>query len=266
MVRLPTAAKRYEKTCFHVWATGAGKHVWRFKEARKLIDGIAETIREPKHGQDPMTGKWLVVVHKKETTSCDVEAEVLKLLPVGTEDRVRFITWGCHDASNEFKDFENVILAGTWFKPADHYEALHRLCADIPSAEGKVSRKRVKNIELGEHANVILQAVCRGRIRQCHGGVAPQTHTYVIASKKSGIHDLLPEIFPGAKIGPWMSSPAERGRPLKGKVAEAAAFIRTALEGGETFIQFKDVMAGIGWKDPNDFRDDIRKREDFQAT
>jgi hypothetical protein len=44
----------------------------------------------------------------------------------------------------------------------------------------------------------ILQAGCRGKPRQMVGRSCPPARLFVVASKRSGIRDLLPVIFPGS--------------------------------------------------------------------
>ena len=83
---------------------------------------------------------WLVVHHKKEGIDRDIEEEVRALLPPTA--RVHFLTWGAHDATNEFAAVPNIVLAGTLFLRASQYEALGRLASGHPSSRGRFDDAR----------------------------------------------------------------------------------------------------------------------------
>ncbi|HWE20721.1 MAG TPA: hypothetical protein VG758_26680 [Hyphomicrobiaceae bacterium] len=163
--------------------------------------------------------EWLVV-HHKSGIDADFEAELRGQLPL-FGPTVHFLHWGAHDATNEFGHVPNIILAGTLFFPASHYEALGRLASAYPSSRGQYDRERIKHVTLGEHRHMILQALCRGAVRKCVGDSCPTARAYIIASPRSRIAQSLPAIFPGAKIVRWR--PVKK--PLKGKVEEAFNFI-----------------------------------------
>lgn len=146
----------------------------------------------------------------------DLEAEVRALLPGGGPE-VHFLHWGAHDATNRYAHVPNVILAGTLFYRPSYYEALGRLASRQPSVEGLFPDDDTAEVRLGEHSHLILQALCRGAVRRCVDGGCPPTHTYIIASRGSGIPQSLADIFPGARVVPWRPVP----KALKGKVAEA---------------------------------------------
>jgi hypothetical protein len=254
IIRLPSASKRYDNLSIHVWDRGGGKSGFR-KDGDLLVEGIASTILT--RPDEP----WLVVHHKQEGICRDIEDEVRALLPPAA--CARFLNWGAHDATNEFADVPNIILAGTLFLRSSYYEALGRLASGHPSSNGRFDEEKVREVTAGEHRHLILQALCRGAVRKCLGERCPPARAYIIASRKSGIAEELPHIFPGARILPWR--PVKKA--LRGKVAEAVEFITAQLASDPTsVVTFREVMAHLGWRDRKEFQRRIRKHDDFRAA
>ena len=251
IVKLPPAPKRYDDLSIHVWNRGGGKTAFR-KDGDLLVEGIASTIMtRPDEA-------WLIVHHKKEGIDRDIQDEVRALLPATA--RVHFLTWGAHDATNEFATVPNIVLAGTLFLRASQYEALGRLASGHPSSRGRFDDATTKKVMKGEHRHLILQALCRGAVRRCAGEGCPPARAYIIASRKSAIADELLTIFPGAHVLPWR--PVKKA--LTGKVAEAVEFITTQIGSApSSTVTFKQVMAHIGWTDRKDFKRRIRQHDDF---
>jgi hypothetical protein len=257
LVRLAQGPKRYEGHTVHVWKAGGSKTAWK-RGASQLLDGIARTI------QTRIEEEWLVVVHKADTIHhVDAERELRVRLPQSA--RVSFTTWGKHDATNEYADIPNVILAGTLFFPKSALEALGRCAAGFPSSKGDFERKDLAAVEIGEHHHRILQALCRGKVRKCEGDrCPPNTHTYIIAATQNGIAKSIGKVLPGAAIIPWRPHPS---KPLTGRVAEALGII-TGISGDR--IAAREVMERMGWclsKDgAADFKQRVRHHPDFQLA
>ena len=115
-------------------------------------------------------------------------------------------------------------------------------------------------VTAGEHRHLILQALCRGAVRRCVGEGCPATSAYIIASRKSGIAEELPRIFPHARILQWR--PVKK--VLRGKVARSSQFITAQLASNPaSVVTFRQVMAHLGWKDSKEFMRRIRKHDDF---
>ncbi len=250
VVRLPSATKDYYDLSLHVWDTGGGKQSFRRKK-EKLLKGISETINL-RPGE-----KWLVVHHKAEP-GLDIPAELKRLLT--RPDNVSFINWGSHDATNDFADVENVILAGTLFYPASYHESLGRASAGLSSEAGDFPGDWREEIEKGEHKHVILQAACRGSVRRCIGDQCAPCNVYIIASRKSGIRPLLREIFPHCSISDWKPAAVQP----KGKIAEALESISEQLDmDPDGYVTFKEVQDAIGIPDRSNFRKNVREHPLF---
>ncbi len=253
LVVLPSATKTYSNLSCHVWNTSGAKSAFRDANKRKgLIDGVAELIATRPDE------KWLVIHHKAEW-DFDVEREISGLLSEHRRSDVAFVSWGMHKATNDYVSFPNIILAGTLFFPNSMYDALARLSAATPDGE-PLAGDLFDDVILGEHMDQILQAACRGTVRQSQKGDCLPSNLYIIASAKSGIKRILQHVFPGSRLKPWEPS----RRVLRGKVQEAVNFVREELgRDPQALVSFKCVQIAIGMNDRSNFRSHIRKNADF---
>jgi hypothetical protein len=248
---LKSARKRYDNLTVHCWQTGGGKSAFR-QNGRILLDSIASIINTKPDEQ------WLVV-HHKDGIGVNFE-EAVRGLVSGNEDRVRFIHWGAHQATNDYSEVPNVILAGTLFYRPSYYEALARLAADLRPAQGAIESAAV---ELGEHRHLVLQALCRGRVRKCQDNMCAPCNAYIIAATRSGIPEALPEIFPGCRVVRWQ--PVQKA--LSGKVKEAAEYVIHWFEKKpDGLLRFNVVQRAIGINDAATFRNDVRRHPDFREA
>jgi hypothetical protein len=209
----------------------------------------------------PADEEWLVVYHQ-DGISMNFVDEVEKRL-TGNKERVHFLNWGAHHATNEFSGVPNVILAGTLFYRPSYYEALTRLVVDRRPVQGGIDPVMEKDVTIGEHRHLILQALCRGSVRKCQDDLCAPCDAYIIAATRSGIPEALPEIFPGCRVVRWQ--PVQKA--IRGKVKEAAEFVIDWFEKNPAgLLPFKDVQRAIGMNDPKNFRRDIRQHSNFKET
>jgi len=252
LVRLPSATKHYSSLTINVWDHGGGKAAYR-TEGDRIIEGVLRAI-ETRPDEE-----WLVIHHKyTPSLKLDLPTSLSEQLP--PNHKVRFLNWGSHDGTNEFKDMSNVILAGTLFLPLSHREGLTRLALNLRPSEGSPSDHQAQATESGEHSHMILQALCRSSARQNQSGECPPVNAYLIASSYSGIKELLPEIFPGAQLTSWTPIPKE----VRGQVADAIKYVRdwfaTHPDGA---LALKAVKNAVGIKDTSNFRSTIRQHQAF---
>lgn len=244
---LATSHKRYDKLETYIWRASGSKTGWR-KNSEQLVSGVCETIRnEPDRS-------WLVVHHLPEGRRYgpkipDIAEEVRAALgPLAAN--VQFTTWGKHVATNEFKDCDRIILAGTLFYRVSTYEALTRLSAGKPVEAGKCPVSWIEAVTLGEAKDQILQAACRGIIRNSEGDQAPAAKLYIIASAKSGIRESLPSIFPGCSVGAW--EPGVIDALPRGKIEDTASklaeYLR-ALPGETRRVSIRALKGALALRD-----------------
>lgn len=248
IVRLLEAPKDYGPLTIHHWSVGGGKSAFSDQtKGARLIRGVANTINSKP------TEKWLVVHHKDP----EFEAKVRALVAADATN-IAFLNWGAHDATNDYADVPNVILAGTLFYRTSHYEAIGRAAAGQPSSEGAFPADQFEQVRRGEHRHMILQAVCRGRVRKCEGDRCPPSSVYIVACRGSRIGDDLPTIFPGCRVVSW--KPVET--QLKGQVGDAVSFILDRTKIG-AFVSDVEVMEHLGISDRSNFKRCIKKHADF---
>jgi hypothetical protein len=181
----------------------------------------------------------------------------------GNKKRVHFLNWGAHQATNEFSDVRNVILAGTLFYRPSYYEALARLVADRRPAQGAIDDAMFDDVMLGEHRHLVLQALCRGSVRRCQGAECAPCNAYIIATTRSGIPAALCEIFPGCRVVRWQ--PVQKA--LSGKVKEAAEFVIKWFEKNpEGLLRFNVVQRAIGMDNAANFKNNVRRHPDFKEA
>jgi hypothetical protein len=251
---LPAAARDYSPLTVKTWKQSGSKSGWE-KNSDRLLAGIVATI-ESKPDET-----WLVVVHKPNGRIGDVEKALQAKLPADVMGRVAVTTWGRHTGSNEWRDVSSVILAGTLFYPDSHLTALHHLCADIPVERGLVSQHEVNQTARGEHRHLILQAICRGRVRRSNGNQCLPMTAYIIASAKSGIPAELDRIFPGCYVESWSPLRVE----AKGKLEAAIGYLETAFEGGRTEVSYSEVYQALELDKAN-FNRRVAKTDDWRAA
>ncbi|TAM46255.1 MAG: hypothetical protein EPN55_05805 [Gammaproteobacteria bacterium] len=255
IARLASAAKRYDRLTVNVWNTGGGKSSFERGSAgaKELVEAIAATINT-KPGEE-----WLVIHHAASKRTEDIPAGVSPLLPDAS--KVHFVNWGRHAATNAFAHVKNVILAGTLFYRPSQYEALGRLAAGMKPEQGEYPLSARKRIELGESKHGILQAACRGAVRNCDGEQAHAADAYLIASVRSGIPQTLPELFPGCRVVRW--APVKRA--LTGKVKEAVEYLQRRFSApGTAVVKFSEVQKVLGMSAAN-FRRAVRQHPAFVA-
>jgi hypothetical protein len=214
LVRLKSAAKRYDNLTIHHWRRGGGKRAFQENQV-ELVQGIASAINaKPKE-------RWLVIHHKPDGNGYDLEAAIRDGLMV-PQDQVYFLTWGNHHAVNKFADVPNVVLAGSLFYRTTGYEALARAAGGLIPGKHDVTPEQLDDFKLAESLHMVLQALCRASVRKADGNQCGRCDAYVIAAPNTRIGQSLTEVFPGCKVVPW--EPVEE--ELRGKPKRAIDFIQ----------------------------------------
>ena len=254
---LTSATKDYSPLKVRVWQTSASKSGFGAEGGHdRLVSGVVRMILTK-----PVE-KWLVVIHKPSKKVGDVAASIARELPPNIVPNVSTLPWGQHMACNLYADVPNVILAGTLFKPHSHHVALTYLAQDRDVRRGLPEAADVTRIERGEHADVILQALCRGRVRKSDGARCLPMDAWIIGAARHGIPAACRAIFPGCDVRSWRPT----GRVLQGKLAEAMGIVEAAMApDGPGWITYAFVRATM--KPPMDktnFRRNVLEHPDWQ--
>lgn len=192
--RLPAAPRDYSNLTVHVWQRASGKLELLKEESRyDIAREIVALINSRK------TDEWLIVHDKARD---DLFENVRGRLKHGGHPEmvrhVRGLTWGRHKADNSFRQIRNVILVGQTHYPPGAYVALAYAAMGRPPRSP--SELDMAALRWGELQHQVLQAVCRGAVR--NGGSEP-CNAYVICMPSSQAKDRLRETFPGATVVDW---------------------------------------------------------------
>jgi len=211
--QLPSPQKFYNGLTVHHWDRGSGKDVQKRATYKEIATGIARTINN-----ELPAGKKCLVIHHKQVGYLNLETEV-RLQLLGNPE-VKFTTWGKHTATNDFSEYEYVILASILQYPAAVYEAYGSSFKNQP-LEQALSNAEYEEVRLGEIAQNIMQAACRGTMRKAEGDKCPEgCHLYIIfpGNAVGGGRGMMGRIFPHSIYTEWLPV-----RKLQGKVAQKIA-------------------------------------------
>ena len=265
IIRLKEAPKDHSDLDIHHWLTGGGKKAFRDHKS-DYVHGIANTIN------DEPDKEWLVIIHKNINK---LEDGIRQLLVEDVaQDKIKFITWGRHKATNDYAHIDRVILAGILYYSSSQHEGLGRLAAGKPPEDGEYSKESINRVAIGELKHVILQGACRGAVRLCDGDKCKPCKIYVMGSKQSGVKEqLFQELFPGSTYDFWRPIKRELG----GKVKAAMDYLIEKFRDLKvTYVSFREVMETIGLMatdkngklrpDSSNFHNHIRRHHEFETA
>ena len=152
--RLPSVARSYHNLSVHVMDKGSGKNAWMSNGAT-LAREVAQMI------DSKPTEDWLVV-YQIGVNGGTIPDQIMGLLSTNA-DRFSFLNWGKHQGTNEFRNIQNVILAGLNNHPETDYEMKARYYSGIRNYQ-QVPKTLVQDIEAGEQKHHILQALRRSAV------------------------------------------------------------------------------------------------------
>ncbi|AKO95243.1 hypothetical protein MALG_00024 [Marinovum algicola DG 898] len=254
LVRLPSAKKSYRNLVVHVMDKASGKTAWKSNAAELALEVARKIDSKPEE-------EWLVVYHKGAIGGCIPEQ--IKGLLETNPDRVRFLNWGKHQGTNDYRHIRNVILAGLINYRPPHYEMMARYYGGI-SSDQEVPKALVSEIEAGEHSHHVLQALCRASVRQGCGAECGPCDAYIIAPKRSRIRSLLRKTFPGCKVRNW--SPVKEKAPT-GQVAKAIEIVQAHFsENPDSPLMLRALRDALGITDISNFKRRIREHEAFKGA
>jgi hypothetical protein len=205
---------------------------------------------------------WLIIHHKPESVGGRHIPEEVKKEFKGDPSRLKFITWGSHKATNDYKDVSNVVLAGLLHMPSAAYEALGRASKGLHAEDGPLPGGDYTAIRQGEFKHDVFQALCRAAVRGLIGDVCKPCEAYVIADAQTGIPNALSEIFPNCHVQRW--APFEV--PLRGKAKAALDYVVRSLAGEPSrMVPYVEVAKAVGM-DHRNFKKDIRSKTSFKEA
>ncbi|SFV33991.1 hypothetical protein [Hyphomicrobium facile] len=264
---LRTASKDYSQLKVHLWGRSAGRGGYNPLKSTDYLEVAEEVVKliQSKPGE-----RFLILHYKAKDHPThpvvDFREVVQEKLPAEDHCRVRFLTWGKHRATNEFAEFENIVIFGLLNLRKSTLSALQRIGMGVRPEDGEVAS--IAEFRLGEHNHNLLQAMCRIRVRKAQGNRCPQASAYIIAHPSSGIGKLLPEVFPGIpKVEAW-GKQADREialSPIQKKVYDHLHDWAKRDPGGQA-IRYAKVMKAFGISDGSYFKRAVRLSAEFNAA
>ena len=254
LVRLPSAKKSYRNLVVHVMDNASGKTAWNSNAAGLALEVARKIDSKPEE-------EWLVVYHKGANGG-RIPEQIKGLLDTNP-DRVRFLNWGKHQGTNDYRHIRNVILAGLINYRQTDYEMMARYYGGI-SSDQEAPKALISEIEAGEHRHHVLQALCRASVRQGSGAECGPCNAYIIAPKRSRVRSLLRKTFPGCEVRSW--SPVKQKAPT-GQVAKAIEIVKARFsENPDSPFMLLDLRDALGITDISNFKRRIREHKAFKSA
>lgn len=202
IVRLPVKTVSYCEATFHHMKLGAGRTLMACPANREQILAEAAAVLNVNDEEE-----CLVIYNKIDDADVMRELRAITTNP----DRLKFVYWGNHRASNEFRNIRKVLCIGLLEYPEFGYDRQHIECA------GKMATRPSDLVDLqaGERRSRLLQAITRSNIRHHYLGICGKCDVYVIAWGKNVEPDLR-KAFPGCRYESWKQS----RKPLTSRAAE----------------------------------------------
>ena len=250
LVRLPSASTSFENLNIHLWKSPVGKDELNRPAKRQVIaSAIAELLtRDPE-------GQWLVLTYK--IIKDELKDAVDRLVGADASERIKWLTWGRHHGTNEFRDIDNMVIVGQQTYRASDYTAF-ALAASGLSAD-RIDQLNVTELREGEYRHHFLQAVCRASVRKGTGSVAGQCNAFLVTSM-GNTERMLAQTFPGANLCVWK----EPDSLPSGNVGRAIAYLTHMfwIE-DSTLVTKADLRTHLGIR-ADSLATHVLKKEPFQ--
>lgn len=188
--------KRYENLSIHHINTSTSKAVFggytdKDKDKREhVMAAIADNLKLSK-------GRSLIICGKKTQVSIEKNLTI----PRGIEPP-RYLTWGRHAATNEFEHYDNIIIAGLYFKPIFASVGQLRAYKQLP-LDSQLDQEELDRFITGDLWDCVYQAALRGQARKLVGdSCRPMTLTVLGAKqhRHSKWTEMFATLFPGATV------------------------------------------------------------------
>jgi hypothetical protein len=192
LVEITTLKRDFSHLTFHHFNLGGGKNPWRRRTGPLLKLTKSLISQEPDR-------KTLVIVHKPDLGEKEKKRipDIQKLLAKDCPN-AGWLTWGNHKQTNEFRDYDRLILPGLLYLPQSVIRVRTYGSLQTPTRLD-LAEDCFREIERGEIRSDLLQAVGRVARSTKDGEPIPADILIVASDKQIGsIQELLQETFPGS--------------------------------------------------------------------
>lgn len=247
-----TSCKSYHNLIIFIWNRSTSKETYRRSGVEEVAKEVSKVILS-RPGEE-----FLVVVTRENRRR--MKDALKDLLTNSDMERIRFLTWGRHTATNDYVEAPNIIITSQLcYRQAD-YEAGARAAATLTSAQGSFSPDRLQAFRKGETAHHLLQCICRGAVRKAVGDGCPPSRCWIIAAKGMNVDDQLPHIFPGCTIKRWETE----SKGVK-KIKEQVLDFITRRLASRDHLPASEVRKSFGFNNTSNFKRDYLDNPDFKV-
>lgn len=245
LVRLTSSVRDYANVCVHVCKAAVGKDALADNDYRDQIYRASAKIIDSKPHE-----RWLVISYKS-CSEFDVENEIKHY--VANPSNIRFVNWGRHHGTNEFRDCKNILVIGSNLYGPDGYHALELGASGLPTDKFASPTKEFAGDEL---CNNILQAIMRGNARRGIGNIAGACEVYWFASRTPDPIAAVTKAFPNCDVQEWNAL----NRPVNNSANKVLNYIQDYFSvSGARSLTKADVRKAIGIKSASSFSRIINK-------
>ncbi len=210
LVRLTPSVRDYANVRVHVCKAAVGKDALADDAYREQLCRASSKIIDSKPHEE-----WLVISYKRDK-ALDIEGEIKGY--VAKPSNIRFLNWGRHHGTNEFRVCKNILIIGSYLYSPEGFHALELAASGLPANKFYGPSKGFAADELCHN---LLQAIMRGNARSGISGIAGECDVYVFVSNKYDPVDCIKAALPNCKVHDWNAL----NRSLRGSAKKAFDYI-----------------------------------------
>ncbi len=261
LVWLKDAPKTYHNMSIRIVPTAASRSVYRDAKTfrgRDLIDMAARYVASVPDEDVLIIGyKGRFVIRGVDQT--DIEEAIKARLKPEDRDRLHYLTYGRHTATNAFKHCKRVLLMGLNFLPKATGYAACGAALDLDLIDEHPTEDQIKGMQSGMLMDTTLQALLRGNARMGVGGDCGQMEAVIPQTKQTGLsRSDYQTMFPGVAITEDIVLLPPK--PLKGRLKDLDTIVVRRLEAGERQMTNASLREEMGMSERN-FRALVQKPE-----
>ena len=265
LVWLKDAPKTYQNMTIRIVPTAASRSVYRDTKTfrgRELIDMAVRYI-ESVPGDDVLVigyrGRFTIRGLDQPAHDASLERALKDRLKPEDRDRVKYLAYGRHTATNAFKDVRRVLLLGLNFVPKAAGHAASGAALDLDLIDNHPTTDQIKDMREGMLMDSTLQALLRGHARVSVGGDCGVMEAVVPQTTQTGLSRLAyASMFPGAHI--VLDNLLLPARPLRGRLKALDTIVVRRLRAGEREMTNGSICSEMRMSDRN-FRALVQRPE-----
>jgi hypothetical protein len=233
---LKDASKTYRNLSLRIVNTAASRSVYRnpkTTQGRDLLDMAARYIASVPAGEKVLVIGYRGWFNMKGVEETNLEEALKKRLKPEDSDRMAYLTWGRHTATNDHKDVKHILLLGLNFIPKAAGHAASGAALDFNLKDEHPTEDQIKDMQRGMLMDATLQALLRGNARNGVDGDCDVMEVVIPQSRRNGLTEQeYHTMFPEAVIVRDHELMPETALP--GRLKNLAGIIEMRLDAGET--------------------------------